>query len=82
MNETVLVGLLSRTGTLIGSLGGIVASNRLTAFRLEQLEEKVNKHNLVIERTCRLEEQMTGVQQELHAMQCRMEGRKQTRSIV
>ena len=37
MNETVLVGLLSLTGTLIGSLGGIVASNRLTAFRLEQL---------------------------------------------
>lgn len=59
MSETLIVGLLSLAGTLIGTLGGIVAGNRLTAYRLEQLEHKVDKHNSVIERVYRLEGRMT-----------------------
>lgn len=41
-------------GTLIGSFGG----SRLTAYRIEQLEKRVDKHNTLIERTYILEEQM------------------------
>lgn len=52
------MALLSMIGTLIGTLGGILAASRLTNHRLEQLEKRVNKHNQVVERTYRLEEQM------------------------
>lgn len=45
-------------GTLTGSLGGILAASRLTNHRLEELEKRVNRHNQVIERTYRLEEQV------------------------
>ena len=65
MSSEVLVALLSLAGTLIGTLGGILAANKLTTYRIEQLEEKVNKHNQVIERTFRLEGQMVEVQHEL-----------------
>lgn len=45
---------------LVGTLGGAYLANRkssaLIAYRLEQLELKVNKHNQVIERTYALEE--------------------------
>ncbi len=51
MSEVVLVGLLSLLGTLVGSLAGILTANKMTNFRLEQLEKKVEKHNQVVERT-------------------------------
>lgn len=56
MNTSIIVGLLSLAGTLIGSLGGILASSRLTNYRLEQLEQRVSKHNNLIERTYKIEE--------------------------
>ena len=59
MDHTVWVAVLSLVGTLIGTLGGILASNRLTNYRIEQLEKKVDKHNSVIERTYKIEEHLT-----------------------
>lgn len=55
MTETIIVALLSLFGTLVGSLGGILTANRLTNYRIEQLEKKVEKHNSVIERVYALE---------------------------
>ena len=55
MNETMIVALLSLVGTLAGSLGGILTANKLTNYRIQQLEEKVEKHNKVIERVFNLE---------------------------
>ena len=55
MSETVIVAILSLVGTLIGSLGGILAANKLTNYRIKKLEEKVEKHNQVVERVYRLE---------------------------
>lgn len=55
MIETVIVGLLSLAGTLLGSLFGVVQSAKMTNFRLEQLEKKVEKHNNVVERVYKLE---------------------------
>lgn len=49
---TVIVGVLSLLGTLVGSWGGM----KLISYRIEQLEKKVEKHNSVIERTYKLEE--------------------------
>lgn len=57
MNE-IIIAVLSLLGTIIGSLSGVLAANRLTNYRIQQLEKKVDKHNTVIERTYRLEEMM------------------------
>lgn len=57
MNE-IIVALLGFSGTLMGSLFGVLTAQKLTQYRLSQLEEKVNKHNNLIERTYRLEGRM------------------------
>lgn len=56
MSETIIVSLISLVGTLGGAFGGVLVSNRLTNYRIEQLEKKVAKHNNVIERMYRIEE--------------------------
>lgn len=56
MASEVIVGILSVSGTLFGTLGGILASNKLTMFRIEQLEKKVEAHNSLIERMYRCED--------------------------
>lgn len=56
MTDTVIVALLSLAGTLTGAYLANRKSTALIAYRLEQLEDKVNKHNRVIERTYKLEE--------------------------
>lgn len=50
MSDLVIAGLLSLIGTLSGTFGGILVANKLTTYRLEQLEKKVDKHNSVIDR--------------------------------
>ncbi len=56
MSETVIVAAISLVGTLFGTLGGIVASGKLTGYRIDRLEEQVKKHNNLIERVFKLEE--------------------------
>ena len=58
MSEEMFVALLSFAGTLAGSLLGVLTAQKLTQYRLSQLEEKVNRHNNLIERTYKLEGQM------------------------
>ena len=55
MSEAIIVSIISLVGTLGGSLGGILVSNKLTNYRIEQLEKKVEKHNKVIDRVYELE---------------------------
>lgn len=50
MSNEIIVGLLSLVGTLVGTFGGIIASSKLTAYRIGQLEKKVDKHNNFAER--------------------------------
>ena len=45
MSENVLLAILSLIGTMLGTLGGIFVSSKLTNYRIEQLEKKVDKHN-------------------------------------
>lgn len=65
MESTIIVALISLVGTLVGTFGGILVSNKLTTYRIEQLEQKVAKHNSIVERTFVLEGQMTEVQHEI-----------------
>ena len=68
MQSEIIIGILSLCGTLIGTIGGILASNRLTLYRLEQLEDKVNKHNNLIERMYKCEERITVIETEVNEM--------------
>ncbi len=56
MSETTVAALIGLLGSMAGSLGGVLVSARLTQYRLEQLEQKVQAHNRLIERTYKLEE--------------------------
>ena len=57
MTEGIIVGVLSLIGTLAGTYFANRKSSALIAYRLELLEKKVDKHNSVVERTFKLEEQ-------------------------
>lgn len=63
--EAVIVAVLGFAGTLLGSLFGVLAAQKLTQYRLAQLEEKVNKHNNLIERTFKLEGRMDEAEHEI-----------------
>lgn len=65
MTEAIIVALLGFAGTLLGSLFGVLTAQKLTQYRLSQLEEKVNRHNNLIERTFRLEGQMEECQHDI-----------------
>lgn len=75
MSDTIWVALLGFFGTLCGAYFANRKSSALTAYRLEQLEKAVNKHNQVIERTYELEkheevidEHLKGIQQEIERL--------------
>ena len=61
-DSSVISVLISGGLALIGTFGGILAGNKLTTYRISELEKKVDKHNLV-ERMYHLEEK-TSVQEE------------------
>ena len=65
MQKEVVVALVGLAGSSLGSLAGVVASAKLTAYRLEQLEKKVDKHNTVIERTYKLEETQAVMEEQI-----------------
>ena len=65
LQSEITVALLSLAGTLLGSLGGILASSKLTAYRLAQLEKKVDRHNGFAERLPVLEEKLKVVNHRL-----------------
>ena len=52
------IATLTLVGTLVGTFGGILTSNKLTCYRIEKLEEKVDKHNNFAARMPVLEEQI------------------------
>ena len=61
----VVVALITLVGSGVGSLAGVSVSAKLTTYRLEQLEKKVDKHNTVIERTYKLEEIEAVIQEQI-----------------
>ena len=58
MTSEIWVAAIAFLGTLVGTFGGIVTSSKLTSYRIEQLEKKVDKHNNFAQRIPVLEEQI------------------------
>lgn len=71
MSETIIVALLSLAGTAIGSVVGIITSQRLTEYRLKQLEDKVQRHNQIVERTFALEGRMNEAEHDIRDLKSR-----------
>lgn len=77
MSESVLVAILALIGTLGGTFGGILTANKLTNYRIEQLENKVEKHNKVIERVYQLEKHEAVMVEEIKVANHRIEDLEQ-----
>ncbi len=65
VSDTVIAAVLSMLGSLSGTFGGILVSNKLTSYRLEQLEKKVQAHNNLVERTYHLEGEMDVIHEQI-----------------
>ncbi len=77
MDSNMLVAVFSFIGTLIGTLGGILTANKLTNYRIEQLEKKVEKHNKVVERVYILEKNEAVMEEEIKVANHRIEDLEQ-----
>ena len=73
MATEIIVALIGLGGSAIGSIIGIIASSKLTAYRIEQLEQKVNKHNNLIERTYQLERDKAVINEEIKVINHRID---------
>lgn len=58
MSSDIAVALIALGGTALGTFGGILTSSKLTAYRIEQLEKRVNEHNNFARRLPVVEEQI------------------------
>lgn len=65
ITETIIVAVITFLGSLIGTYISNNKNQALIAYRLEQLEKKVNLHNSVIERTYELEKEVKVIENEI-----------------
>ena len=65
LDPTIINALISLGGSLIGTFAGIVATSKLTEYRIKELERKVEKHNSIVERTYRLEDKFELVDEKI-----------------
>ena len=70
MTETIIVAIIGFIGTIAGSGIGVIASAKLTNYRLEELEKKVNLHNNVIDRVYKLEKKEAVLEQHIDDLNC------------
>lgn len=65
MTPEVLHALINAVSVIVSGLIAAIVSNKLMAYRIEQLEKKVDKHNSVIDRTYHLEAQVEVIENEI-----------------
>lgn len=65
MLAEIIIALISLVGTCVGSMAGIHTANKLMNYRIDQLEDKVNKHNNLIDRMYKVESRVTLIEDEI-----------------
>lgn len=73
MATEIIIALIALAGSAVGSLGSIVINSRMSNYRIEQLEKKVEKHNNLIERTYAIEQHNAVVDEEIKVANHRIE---------
>lgn len=73
MTSEIVIAVFSLIGTLTGTYFANRKSSALIAYRLELLEKKVDKHNSVVERTFKLEEQVAVFEEKIKVANHRIE---------
>ena len=73
LSETIIVALLSLLGSLGGTLGGIAINSKLSNYRIEQLEKKVDTHNNLIERMYHVEQAVTVLDEKIRVANHRID---------
>lgn len=66
MTSTIIVAVLGFLGTAVGSICGVFASAKLTTYRIEQLEKKVDAHNTLVERMYKAEQKIAILEEVVH----------------
>ena len=66
--ENIIIALITGAVTLIGVLSSNSKNRAVMEMKIDQLSEKVDKHNQVIERTYKLEQDVAVIQTELDAL--------------
>ncbi len=77
MTEKITIALITLVGSGLGAFAGILASAKLTNYRIEQLEKKVDKHNSVIDRTYKLEQDFCLIDEKMRVANHRIEDLEQ-----
>lgn len=73
MQTELIVAGMSLLGTLAGTFAGVYVSGSVTQYRIRQLEEKVNKHNNLIERMYGAEQKITVLDERVRVANHRIE---------
>lgn len=73
MDSNIIVALIAFAGSALGTFGGILTSQKLTQYRIAQLEKKVDEYNNVKTRTTELEAWKTSVNVEIDELKHKVE---------
>lgn len=73
MTEGIIIGILSLCGTLAGTYFANRKSSALIAYRLEQLEKKVELHNNAVERLYKVEKALDVYEEKMKVANHRIE---------
>lgn len=55
MTSEIVVALLALLGTVIGTFSGIITANKLTQYRIDKLEERLNDMDTLDDRLTQVE---------------------------
>ena len=65
MSDEIFTALIGLGGSALGSIIGLICNSKVTAYRLKELEKKVDKHNTVIDRTYKVESWLDVIDEEI-----------------
>ena len=73
MKNEFFLGILSLLASLVGTFGGIITSAKLTNYQINELKNRVDKLNNVIERTFKLEEHCKYIDERIEKLESEVE---------
>lgn len=73
MSDSIIVAILSLIGTALGAVVSVLTANRLTNYKIDELRKVVEKHNGLIDRTYKLEKDVTIVNEKMDVLDHRVD---------